>query len=233
MSFQRRRLAWSILLGLAVVLLGADQSLGQQLASLGGPQPPNIVLILADDLGYGDLSSYGGGDLETPHIDGIVASGMRFDEFYANSSVCSPTRAALLTGRYPPMVGIPGVVRTYAAASWGYLAADAILLPEMLKRRGYHTAMAGKWHLGLERPNRPHDRGFDDFKGFLGDMMDDYHTHRRHGINYMKGTRPISFQIGRWNTSSPGRSLRLRSSYICPTRPPICRFSCRKNGSRR
>ena len=147
---------------------------------------PNIVLILVDDLGYGDLSSYGAQDMHTPHIDSIVAAGMRFDRFYANSPVCSPTRAALLTGRYPPMVGVPGVIRTKASDNWGYLSEDAVLLPAVLKRAGYHTGMVGKWHLGLESPNRPHERGFDVFKGFLGDMMDDYYTHRRHGINYMR-----------------------------------------------
>ncbi len=148
--------------------------------------PPNIVLILVDDLGYGDLSSYGATDLQTPHIDALIASGMRFDQFYANSSVCSPTRASLLTGRYPGMVGVPGVVRTHARNNWGYLAEDAVMMPALLKRNGYHTAMVGKWHLGLESPNRPQERGFDFFKGYLGDMMDDYYTHRRHGINYMR-----------------------------------------------
>ena len=149
-------------------------------------QPPNIVLILADDLGYGDLSSYGAPDLQTPHIDRLVAEGLRFDHFYANSPVCSPTRAALMTGRYPDLVGVPGVIRTHARNSWGYLAPEAVLLPEMLKRNGYHTALVGKWHLGLTAPNRPHDRGFDVFHGFLGDMMDDYYTHRRHGLDYMR-----------------------------------------------
>ena len=149
-------------------------------------QRPNIVLILADDLGYGDLSSYGATDLQTPHIDTLVEAGMRFDQFYANSPVCSPTRASLLSGRYPQMVGVPGVIRTRAADNWGYLSKDAILLPDMLKRAGYHTALVGKWHLGLESPNRPTDRGFDLFHGFLGDMMDDYYIHRRHGINYMR-----------------------------------------------
>ena len=70
---------------------------------------PNIVVILVDDLGYGDLSSYGAEDLKTPHIDSLVSTGMRFDNFYANCPVCSPTRASLLTGRYPDMVGVPGV----------------------------------------------------------------------------------------------------------------------------
>ena len=147
---------------------------------------PNIVLILVDDLGYGDLSSYGATDLHTPAIDSLTASGMRFDRFYANSSVCSPTRAALLSGRYPPMAGVPGVIRTRAEDSWGALSKDVTLLPEMLRRKGYHTAMIGKWHLGLTAPDRPNDRGFDFFEGFLGDMMDDYYDHRREGINYMR-----------------------------------------------
>ena len=147
---------------------------------------PNILMILVDDLGYGDLSSYGATDLKTPHIDGLVSAGMRFDNFYANCPVCSPTRAALLSGRYPDMAGVPGVVRTHITNSWGYLAPHAELLPKLLKPAGYHTAIVGKWHLGLESPNTPNERGFDHFHGFLGDMMDDYYNHRRHGNNYMR-----------------------------------------------
>ena len=147
---------------------------------------PNIVMILVDDLGYGDLSSYGAKDLKTPHIDNLVAKGIRFDNFYANCPVCSPTRASLLTGRYPDLVGVPGVIRTHLRNNWGYLAPQAVLLPNLLKRSGYHTAIVGKWHLGLESPNIPNVRGFDHFHGYLGDMMDDYYNHRRHGINYMR-----------------------------------------------
>ncbi len=148
--------------------------------------PPNIVMILADDLGYGDLRSYGATDLQSPHIDKIVAAGMRFDNFYANCPVCSPTRASLLTGRYPELVGVPGVIRTHAENSWGYLDPHAVMLPSLLNQAGYHTAIVGKWHLGLESPSRPNERGFDHFQGYLGDMMDDYYSHRRHGINYMR-----------------------------------------------
>jgi arylsulfatase A-like enzyme len=147
---------------------------------------PNILVILVDDLGYGDLSCYGATDLKTPHIDGLIAAGMRFDNFYANCPVCSPTRASLLTGRYPDLVGVPGVIRTHLADNWGYLLPQAVLLPQMLKRAGYHTALVGKWHLGLASPNTPNERGFDHFHGFLGDMMDDYYHHRRHGFNYMR-----------------------------------------------
>ena len=147
---------------------------------------PNILVIMVDDLGFGDLSSYGATDLRSPHIDRLIARGMRFNNFYANCPVCSPTRASLLTGRYPELVGVPGVIRTHSENSWGHLASDAILLPEVLKTAGYDSAMIGKWHLGLRAPNRPQDRGFDVFKGYLGDMMDDYYNHRRHGINYMR-----------------------------------------------
>ena len=149
-------------------------------------RPPNILLILVDDLGYGDLSSFGATDMDTPAIDSLATAGMRFTRFYANSSVCSPTRASLLSGRYPPMAGVPGVIRTLARDNWGALSEDVALLPAMLRQNGYHTAMVGKWHLGLSAPDRPIDRGFDFFHGFLGDMMDDYYHHRRHGINYMR-----------------------------------------------
>jgi arylsulfatase A-like enzyme len=147
---------------------------------------PNVLVILADDLGYGDLSCYGATDLKSPNIDRLVAAGMRFDNFYANCPVCSPTRAALMTGRYPDLVGVPGVIRTHVTNNWGYLFPQAVLLPQMLKRAGYHTALVGKWHLGLTSPNTPNERGFDHFHGFLGDMMDDYYNHRRHGFNYMR-----------------------------------------------
>jgi len=154
--------------------------------SSSAERKPNILMILADDLGYGDLSSYGATDLQTPNIDKLVASGIRFDKFYANCPVCSPTRAALLTGRYPDLVGVPGVIRTHVANNWGYLDPRAVLLPQLLKKAGYHTAIVGKWHLGLSSPNKPNERGFDHFHGFLGDMMDDYYSHRRHGFNYMR-----------------------------------------------
>jgi len=149
-------------------------------------QKPNIIIILVDDLGYGDLSSYGAEDMKTPHLDSLAVAGIRFENFYANCPVCSPTRASVMTGRYPDMVGVPGVIRTHPQSNFGYLSSHAVMLPEVLKRAGYHTAIVGKWHLGLEAPNTPNERGFDHFHGFLGDMMDDYYTHRRHGINYMR-----------------------------------------------
>ena len=173
---------WNILLSVFLPALLWDCSATAQVQ-------PNILLILVDDLGYGDLSSYGATDLESPAIDELAARGMRLTNFYANCPVCSPTRAALMTGRYPELVGVPGVIRTHAANNWGYLAPDATTLPEVLQRAGYQTGMVGKWHLGLDDEAHPLERGFEFFHGFLGDMMDDYYHHRRHDRNYMRRNR--------------------------------------------
>jgi arylsulfatase A-like enzyme len=148
--------------------------------------PPNLLVILADDLGRADYSAFGTPDVRTPNIDRLAREGMTFDNFYANSCVCSPTRAAMLTGCYPDRVGVPGVIRHVPTDSWGNLAADAVLLPQMLKPVGYRSAIVGKWHLGLTSPNTPIERGFDFFHGFLGDMMDDYWTHLRGGQNFLR-----------------------------------------------
>ncbi len=150
------------------------------------PQCPNVLLILADDLGYGDLSIQGATDLKTPNIDRIFKEGVRFTNSYANSTVSSPSRAALMTGCYPDLVGVPGVIRTKENDSWGYLSPNATLLPNELKKARYNTALIGKWHLGLEAPNLPNQRGFDEFYGFLGDMMEDYYSHIREKNNYMR-----------------------------------------------
>lgn len=149
-------------------------------------EQPNILMILTDDQGWGDVAAYGSKDLKTPAIDALIAAGMRFDNFYANCPVCSPTRAALLSGMVPDKVGVPGVIRTMPENNWGFLDPAAVLLPRPLKEVGYHTSIIGKWHLGLEFPSRPNDHGFDHFHGFLGDMMDDYWTHTRHDRHYMR-----------------------------------------------
>jgi arylsulfatase A-like enzyme len=159
-------------------------------------RPPNILVILVDDLGYGDLSSYGALDLRSPAVDRLAAEGMRFTDFHSNSPVCSPTRAALLTGRYPDLVGVPGVIRQEVGNSWGNLADDATLLAQPLRAAGYHTAIVGKWHLGLQPPDEPLDRGFALFHGFLGDMMDDYYTHLRGGVNWMRLNRDEVDPVG-------------------------------------
>ncbi len=172
-------------LSISVLLLA-----GPATAAEDAPRP-NVVLILTDDHGYGDVSCYGPTDVRTPHIDRLAAEGMLFTRIRANCTVCSPTRAAVLTGRYADRVGVPGVIRTHAENSWGYFDPAVPTLAGLLRDAGYHTAIVGKWHLGLESPNMPNERGFDFFHGFLGDMMDSYWHHLRHGNNYMRRNQEV------------------------------------------
>ncbi len=153
---------------------------------------PNMLVVLCDDFGRAEYSAFGTKDIRTPSIDRLCHEGMTFDNFYANSCVCSPSRAALLTGCYPDRVGVPGVIREETPMnSWGYLQPTATLLPQVLHGAGYQSAIVGKWHLGIGVPNTPTGRGFDFFHGFLGDMMDDYWTHLRHGHNFMRRNKQV------------------------------------------
>ena len=122
---------------------------------------PNIVLILADDLGYGDLSCYGS-DISTPNLDAMAEGGVKFNHFYSASPVCSPARAALLTGRYPTRVGVPGVLGPRAHDG---LSLTETTLPQVLKTANYTSMCIGKWHLGTDPGYMPLDRGFDKFYG--------------------------------------------------------------------
>lgn len=131
---------------------------------------PNIILIFADDLGYGDLSCYGHPVIHTPRLDQMAQEGMRMTSFYAAASVCTPSRAGLLTGRFPLRVGMPG---NLGPDSEGGLSRDERTLAEALKEQGYRTAAFGKWHLGAVPGFMPTDRGFDEYLGILysNDMM--------------------------------------------------------------
>lgn len=122
---------------------------------------PNVVVILADDLGYGDLSCYGADDIATPNIDRMAAGGVRLNSFYV-SPVCSPTRAALMTGSHSTRVGIGGVM--FPRNNHG-LNPDEITLPELLKEQGYAAAIIGKWHLGNDDIFQPLNHGFDYWYG--------------------------------------------------------------------
>lgn len=157
---------------------------------------PNFLLIFTDDHGVGDVSTYERRDVLTPNLDRLAAEGMLFTRMRANCTVCSPTRAALMTGRYADRVGVPGVIRTQPANSWGYLAPGVPTLADHLRPAGYATAIIGKWHLGLQSPNTPTERGFEFFHGFLGDMMDSFTTHLRHGQNYMRRNREVITPTG-------------------------------------
>jgi len=139
-------------------------------ASADAAPRPNIVLIVADDLGYGDLGCYGSKKYSTPHIDSLAAGGVRLTQFRVNP-LCAPTRASLLSGLYSLQTGIwRGPSREGAASDTRTreLHPELRLLPQYLKKAGYTTGMFGKWHLGYQSPNTPNDRGFDEFVGFLG-----------------------------------------------------------------
>lgn len=124
--------------------------------------PPNVVLILADDLGYSDLGCFGSTTHHTPRIDTLAAQGTRFSQFYVAQAVCSASRAALLTGCYANRVGLEGALNHTSPAG---IHTDEWLLPEMLRQRGYATAIFGKWHLGLSPHFSPLKNGFDEYFG--------------------------------------------------------------------
>ncbi|MBM4085874.1 MAG: sulfatase, partial [Planctomycetes bacterium] len=126
------------------------------------------------DQGYGDLSCMGATDFRTPHLDGLAASGVRFTDFYSNSPVCSPSRASLLTGRYPGNAGVRAILAGHRTTSG--LLPEVPTLATALKKLGYFTAMSGKWHLGLAAGCRPHDHGFDEWFGFMAGCVD-YYSH--------------------------------------------------------
>ena len=143
----------------AVVTLFAGSSLA--IAQPADVQP-NVVLIFADDLGYGDLSCYGAKNIKTPHLDRMAAEGVRLTQFYVPAPACSPARAALLTGRYPVRAGMPRVLGPLAHHG---LDQSELTLAEALKERGYATAIVGKWHLGHWVSYLPTRHGFDSYFG--------------------------------------------------------------------
>lgn len=141
-----------------------------------GVHSPNIILIMADDLGYGDLGCFGSRDMETPHVDALARQGLIFTDYHANGPACSPTRAALMTGRYPQRSRHEGVIFAHGPARETGLALSETTLAEVLKGAGYRTAAIGKWHLGYNVEFNPIKQGFDLFRGYVSGNVD-YHSH--------------------------------------------------------
>ena len=135
---------------------------------------PNFIVFLTDDQGYGDLSCMGSTDFPTPHLDRMAADGARFTEWYSNSPVCSPSRASLLTGRYPGNAGVRSILAGHRTATG--LPPNVPTIARAVKDQGYRTYMSGKWHLGLSADSRPLSHGFDHWYGFLAGCID-YYSH--------------------------------------------------------
>lgn len=142
------------------------------------PARPNIVLIITDDVGYGDIGSYGAPDIKTPNIDSLARTGTRFTDFYANGSTCTPTRAGLISGRYQQRFALERPLSSASTNDGGAgLPATGRSLPQLLKNSGYATALLGKWHLGYQPQYSPRAHGFDSFFGFKSGYVDYYqHT---------------------------------------------------------
>ncbi|MCL4149975.1 UNVERIFIED_CONTAM: hypothetical protein GTU68_021479 [Idotea baltica] len=158
-------------------------------------QTPNVVLIVADDLGYGDISCFGNTDIKTPNIDLLAASGVKFTDFHSNGAVCSPTRAALMTGKYQQRTGVTGVITAKSHRDVG-LNLNETTIAEEFKKHGYSTAMFGKWHLGYSKEYNPTVQGFDEFNGFVSGNVD-YHAHidQEGFLDWWKGTE-IKNEVG-------------------------------------
>lgn len=134
---------------------------------------PNVVVIYADDLGWGDLGCFGADDLKTPHLDGLAASGVRLPEWYSNAPVCSPSRASLLTGRYPAHAGVEAILGGTRHTPG---LPPQPTLASLLRDRGYRTGIFGKWHLGADPAFGPTAYGFDQHLGFRAGCVD-YYSH--------------------------------------------------------
>lgn len=139
--------------------------------SASAESPPNFILIMADDLGYGDIGCFGNDSIKTPNLDALAAGGMRFTDFHSNGAVCSPTRAALLTGRYQQRAGIGGVVTAARHRDTG-LAVGEVTFADALGAAGYATAIFGKWHVGYAPEFNPVRQGFGEFRGYVSGNVD-------------------------------------------------------------
>ena len=167
----------------ACLMAASGQKGGKNKQKVNDRQLPNVVFIYADDLGYGDLECYGAKNVQTPNVNRLASEGIRFTNAHATAATSTPSRYSMLTGEYAWRR--PGT--DVAAGNAGMIIRpEDYTMADMFKNSGYVTAALGKWHLGLESPNLPNERGFDFFHGFLGDMMDDYNTHLRRGFNYMR-----------------------------------------------
>ncbi len=175
MKLTRRKFVGGIASGASLVLTGLKHvSATQQVLPSARP---NVIFILADDLGWGDLSCYGRPDYRTPNLDRLAAQGTKFTDAYSASAVCTPTRCGFITGRYPARTKV-GLIEPLTANNQSVgLDPDLPTIGSLLKKSGYETALFGKWHLGFRPEWGPNAHGFDEFFGVLAGAVD-YHLHK-------------------------------------------------------
>lgn len=159
-----------------VSVLGATPVLAANPYAANETEKPNVIVILTDDHGYGDVGAYGGKDIQTPNLDKLAESGVRFTQFYAGSSVCSPSRASIMTGKVPARAGVSRNVPHPPKKQFPDLGlgSEQTTMAEMMKSAGYRTAQIGKWHLGFSKGENPLDQGFDHSFGHRGGAIDNY-----------------------------------------------------------
>lgn len=178
--------------GAAAVVLGVWAAAEPPQAQAPAARP-NVVFIMTDDVGYGDLGAYGAPDIRTPNIDQLARDGVRFTDFYANAPSCTPTRAGFLTGRYQQRVGLEAPLGSAAPTGDRGLRATGRTLPRLLKNNGYATALVGKWHLGYRQDLSPGAHGFDSFFGFKSGYIDYYqHTGGDGSPDLFEGETPVT-----------------------------------------
>ena len=152
-------------------------STGNSLQAKERQGKPNIVLIMADDMGYGDIGCYGSSYIKTPVLDKMAADGIRFTDYHSNGAVCTPTRAALLTGNYQQRAGLEGVINAQIDKRIYGIAAAEVTMGEIFQESGYQTGIFGKWHLGYQPEYNPTHHGFNEFYGYVSGNVD-YISHR-------------------------------------------------------
>ena len=179
---------------------------------------PNIVLIMADDLGYGALGCYGNKEIKTPNIDALATHGVRLTDFHSNGPMCTPTRAALMTGRYQqrcawvddeelsPLFREQRKKNLKQRWAWG-ISLQELTLPRLLQQSGYRTAIFGKWHLGYDARFHPMNQGFNEFRGFIAGGVD-YHSHVANG-----GTEELDWWDGKTIKNEEGYTTDLLTKY--------------------
>jgi arylsulfatase A-like enzyme len=175
----RWRLLGALICAGLLLARAVGESRSQQLPAAASSRP-NVMLIMTDDMGYADLGSYGGKDIKTPNLDRLAKDGVRLTDAYANGVLCSPTRAALISGRYPQRSAIETALGPEGTRG---LSVSGSSLPQLLKNAGYQTALIGKWHLGgtvtgEAKNGGPRAHGFDQFFGLMGSHVDYWHHNR-------------------------------------------------------